>query len=323
MTELTQALFRIDPTEGLVQYALAVKPYHSKILDVFVEYVYTESMSVRVSDHLSLEMTLTSGGEGEPVTYTCGYGYIWDISSGDTMTATVVSASPATSTFLVRPSKTLQYPATVTNVTTGQLTLVDTNSVPLQPEVVPTIPYGSAVTMLTTGLLPLPLQPATQYFLIPTTVLGVYNLSYVRYPTRFADYIKITTLGTGKLILQRSEPFVPGDPISISGTGANDGRYIVHTVSTAGSNYNIGVYQPIPILQGAIGVMNYSGTFGEAYCAPANAPALHTSAYITERLHFEFSDDPTTIVVNDLLVYDSPSGIDTPHRIDGLPHHFL
>ena len=40
----------IDPTQGLIDYVNAVKPYHSKILDVLVEYVYTEAITVNVQE---------------------------------------------------------------------------------------------------------------------------------------------------------------------------------------------------------------------------------------------------------------------------------
>jgi hypothetical protein len=40
----------IDPTQGLIQYVQAVKPYHTKIMDVLVEYVYTETISTTVQE---------------------------------------------------------------------------------------------------------------------------------------------------------------------------------------------------------------------------------------------------------------------------------
>jgi hypothetical protein len=52
MIKSPQMLSVIDPTEGLVQYVLAVKPYHTKILEVLVEYVYTDKVVVIVQDHM-------------------------------------------------------------------------------------------------------------------------------------------------------------------------------------------------------------------------------------------------------------------------------
>jgi hypothetical protein len=56
MTNLSQTLFRVDPTEGFVQYVNTVKPYHSKILDVLIEYVHTETLTAHFQE--SIEFTL-------------------------------------------------------------------------------------------------------------------------------------------------------------------------------------------------------------------------------------------------------------------------
>lgn len=76
MTDLVQSLFRIDPTEGLVQYAKAVKPYHSKILDVLVEYIYSEKVDVSMKERWSWKMTFER--PKVDTVYTCGYGLVWD-----------------------------------------------------------------------------------------------------------------------------------------------------------------------------------------------------------------------------------------------------
>lgn len=76
MADFTQALFRIDPTQGLVDYVNTVKPYHTKVLDVLVEYVYTEKIDTNVKDRWSWVMSFTRPESA--VEYSCGYGYRWD-----------------------------------------------------------------------------------------------------------------------------------------------------------------------------------------------------------------------------------------------------
>lgn len=76
MTNLVQSLFRIDPTEGLVQYVNAVKPFHSKVLDVLVEYIYSESVKVSIKDRWSWTITLSR--PKSDIEYACGYGLTWD-----------------------------------------------------------------------------------------------------------------------------------------------------------------------------------------------------------------------------------------------------
>jgi hypothetical protein len=76
MSNLVKSLFRIDPTEGLVRYVNAVKPYHTKVLDVLVEYVYTEQVKVTVRDKWSWDMSFTLNKVDTE--YNCGYGTVWD-----------------------------------------------------------------------------------------------------------------------------------------------------------------------------------------------------------------------------------------------------
>lgn len=94
MADLNTALFRIDPTEGLQQYVQAVKPFHSKVLDVLVEYVYAEAMSVTAVDRLYTSVGLEE--VSREVTRTGGYGYVWgayDLTPpGDLPHATILAA---------------------------------------------------------------------------------------------------------------------------------------------------------------------------------------------------------------------------------------
>ena len=47
---LINSLFKIDAAEGFVRYTNTVKPYHSKILDVMIEYIYKEDVRVKVTE---------------------------------------------------------------------------------------------------------------------------------------------------------------------------------------------------------------------------------------------------------------------------------
>lgn len=76
MTNLVQSLFRIDPTEGLVDYVTTVKPYHTKILEVLIEYVFTEKIDVSVTDRWMWNMWFSR--TPREVIGSCGYGYRWD-----------------------------------------------------------------------------------------------------------------------------------------------------------------------------------------------------------------------------------------------------
>jgi hypothetical protein len=144
VADLTQALFRIDPTEGLLQYVQAVKPYHSKVLDVFVEYVYTEPLSVSMQERMRLEVGLEE--PVYPITYSCGYGYVWNPYSeaepADLPQGTIVSAQGE-----------LSLTVSISPVTTIFTVSTDPSDY--------FIPVGAPVTFSTTGFFPSASVPIT------------------------------------------------------------------------------------------------------------------------------------------------------------------
>lgn len=46
----------IDPVSGLVEYVLEVKPYHSKILEVLVEYIHTDCVDITIEEAFYLSL---------------------------------------------------------------------------------------------------------------------------------------------------------------------------------------------------------------------------------------------------------------------------
>lgn len=80
---LLNALFRIDPTTGLVEYVQTVKPYHTKVLDVLVEYVFEEKVDVTVFDGWCWNVDIVSAGpaQGLNVVTDCGFGSMWSVPS--------------------------------------------------------------------------------------------------------------------------------------------------------------------------------------------------------------------------------------------------
>ena len=47
---------RLDPVEGLVNYTLFTKPYHTKILEVLVEYIHTDCLDVTIEEGFYLSV---------------------------------------------------------------------------------------------------------------------------------------------------------------------------------------------------------------------------------------------------------------------------
>lgn len=131
MADLNQALFRIDPTEGLLQYVQAIKPYHSKVLDVFVEYVYTEPCNISMKERLQLQVGLEE--PVYPILYSCGFGLVWspysDATPAQLAQATIVSSQAPVSllmnsnSFLVSMAPQTAFNIVVANTTTNQFVL--------------------------------------------------------------------------------------------------------------------------------------------------------------------------------------------------------
>lgn len=62
-----------DPLQGLINYVKDVKPYHTKILDIVLEYVHNEDVDVSIVEELDIETTIIRLCNDND-----GYGNIWD-----------------------------------------------------------------------------------------------------------------------------------------------------------------------------------------------------------------------------------------------------
>lgn len=100
MAALSTLLTRLEPTTGLVSYVETIKPYHTKILDVSVEYIYTDlatmygtdtaDMNICQVDYVLPTSAFNYAAENDcdvccqiqppvkEVEYSCGYGRVWD-----------------------------------------------------------------------------------------------------------------------------------------------------------------------------------------------------------------------------------------------------
>lgn len=372
---ITQPTTQIDATSGLIAYVQAIKPYHSKILDVLVEYVVQDDVNVTVLEDVDLQIELRNV-EGD-VIYTCGYGFVWNPYSGtavgDLPSASIVSiAGDPVNQFVVSMPAQPQRSVVVSSVKANQLTFVtpynivttsptsqqwvvsgnvtslapngsvfyiSSNStaangkytvasssynsgtnrttvttvepisllavnsgkfnIPLEPDDVPYIPPGAAIKFSTTGQMPAPLDNTTTYYYSPSKKYGVFNLSKVRYPEDYTDLVDVTDNGVGELTMQRSEPFVPGEYLTVTGTADNNGQYAVKEIEQSGSNFIITVYQRVPMDQASAGgTIQYQGSYGDPYCAVAHSPPLHSETYIYERLQFDFGPLPSNPTID-------------------------
>jgi hypothetical protein len=484
MSDLNDALFRIDPTEGLLLYVQDIKPYHSKVLDILVEYVYTEPMTIAMLDRTKLAIGLPVIVEDDPLrspqvpfVYSRGYGYVWSpysstmvgglpqgtvleaqgplsieaavsgttvtltpdpsgytftvgqqvtltttgtfppVASGDpisqggtyyvassagvtitlartsggvainfsgpgTGTLSVVPINLPVNSFLVTIPTPVQYDIVVASttrnqfvfgtpfttysvntslyrwvvtgdvtiapysLTTGQKIYVNSNTdinangeytvstvtynggtgrstitvnepislsatatgqvyIPVSPDDTPYWPAGSAVEMTTSGTMPFPVQQSTLYYFVPTTTVGVFNLSTRRYPAAYSDIVNVLSMGSGTLRVEKVEPFVPGELVRVSGTyqGVNDGIYLTSSVVPEGDDFRIYVREHVPLTtpvgQTTDGIMSFVGDFGDPVGQLIEGPRLLTSTNFHERIRFDFGPPPLAAYILD------------------------
>lgn len=366
---IAQPTTQIDPTNGLIAYVQAIKPFHSKIIDVLVEYVVNDTVNVSITEDFKLDIhDVSPPGD---IVYTCGFGYVWDAYGQtplallpraniikvegepdnrfvvtmpvQTPVSVVVSNTKANQVTIVTPYSVVDVyaPSTSWTVTgdiaallpigspfyissnvssangrytvanavynsgtnTTTLTTVEPVSllaqpigmlnVPVDVDKVPYWPAGAAIQFSTTGQMPAPLNATTTYYFTPTKKIGVFNVSEERYPEGYDDLVDLTNSGFGELTVKRTEPFVPGELLDVTGTASVDGQYTVSKIDKDGNNFIITVLQRVPNNQDtAGGQMQYFGSYGDPYCAVAHAPPLHAETYIYEHLVFDFGPHP-------------------------------
>lgn len=73
---MSETITRRDPVQGLVDFVLDVKPFHTKILEVWVEYIYGDLIAATVKDEVDFEIHVDFN-RIEP----CKYG--WDTTPWD------------------------------------------------------------------------------------------------------------------------------------------------------------------------------------------------------------------------------------------------
>lgn len=72
-----KGIIELDPVQGLIDYVQDVKPFHSKVVEVLIEYVYEESIEVTITDELSMDIGLAYN-TSQPPQFACldGYGLV-------------------------------------------------------------------------------------------------------------------------------------------------------------------------------------------------------------------------------------------------------
>ena len=187
---------------------------------------------------------------------------------------------------------------TVTEFVSLTATVSGKLGVPLTVDEVPYWPAGTAVLTQSVSTPPSPLIDGVTYYFSPTADIGVFNLSYVRYPRKYSDIIDVTSIGGEGLTIERAEPFVPGEYVTVTGSfdGINDGQYVIGAITPEGNDFRVMVLQHVsqttPASLSSDGNMVYAGSYGDPYSIATSTPDLYTSTYFDERIAFDFGPSP-------------------------------
>lgn len=304
VSRLVAALFRIDPTTGFVEYVQTVKPYHTKILEVLVEYVWTDVISGNVCDILHTDMTFTR--PDVPTVYDCGYGIVFDAPAGFSHFAFSVKGVVTG----LGGSWTLAGDHTAL-FTVGMKFIIGKN-------------IGGGNGFYTVAAPPVLSSGNTVLTVVETipagsTPLGIaYRIDTSKNQIINADPVTNSFLVTGHLI----EKFFEGVYIQVDNTFAshNDGAYIIQAAFIEGANTRVYVKNqvlfatPFPNVTDGWMFLHSEGFSDPPYCRLSEASDLHADGYVSEYISFEFTialtDEPAigAIIENEVQGFGSGYG---------------
>lgn len=302
MTTLTsqKTLFSVDPTEGFVQYAQTIKPYHSKILEVLVEYIYTENINVTLKEKVKWKFDIS-----HPlidVVHSYGFGAIWDapyvvneypvvkikkavgdtpievMCYNDTLNPTEILISYNPDKYIINVNDPITFqttgtlPSTTLNIISPgkvyYITSINSNII----EVSDTI-LGIPLIFTTSGTGTIKIHQENLHynsFLVehrePTEFQCIaFNLK----SNQFAFINNYTIIGVNPSLRHWTIPgihivgAIPGTTIYIHNNAEGiDGPYTIQSVVTVSGNTVITTVEPIPITAGIHGSLNIQDDFG-------------------------------------------------------------
>lgn len=296
LPSLNSSINKIDPTQGLVDYVMAVKPYHTKILDVLIEYVYTDKINVTVTEDVKWDISETS--PVIPTEYTCGYGYRWDSSGVGSLdqypVATIISADGEidVQAFVTSNSSTISVPHnsvgftfsvgdTLTFTTTGLFPTLTTGAI--VPGAIYHVVAATSTTIqiaATAGGIPLIISNVGTGDLFAIPQSANYNTFLIQAPTTsnvsfipidvasnqfaFVDSFNVVTLTSSTRTIVVSGNMIASNNVDVgtviyisSNTGVGtNGRYTISSVSATSSQTTIVVNEPISLAATSTGKVN-------------------------------------------------------------------
>lgn len=206
MTNTTKCTkYTQDPVQGLVDYVLDVKPYHTKILEVLLEYVYSQPVDITILERHHIKTDIARPNH-KTLEYLCGVGY--DTRPyGDPAFIPVISPNQQM-TFQ-------QYPAIEHN----------TKTIYLPGDRTGEMVVGAQIDLFAF------IENATNLYRIQEFI----HMDMPRY-NAFVVYDDLNTL---------SGVFIVGDVITITGSHNNEKDFTIKSISHSSGLTTVEVYQDI------------------------------------------------------------------------------
>lgn len=192
---------------------------------------------------------------------------------------------------------------------------------------------GTKVKVSSPGTLPTPLSASEEYFFIPNYAVGTFNLSMKQKPKDITELVDITSLGVGAILnIQRADVFYPGAVVDVTNThlSRNNGRFYVRSVEKEGAYARISTLQkvvrttpPSLVTDGVMTIYLNNGYDYLGYCGELQqAPELYTSAFIDERITFEFVVNFNDYI-NPLMIEDNNNPFNSTLTVATSPSYSL
>jgi hypothetical protein len=292
-SQFIQALKRVDPTEAFITYVQTVKPYHTKILDVSIEYVWNDNIEVDICEKHTIDKHFFT--DDVLTTYDCGFEIVWDLPSYFSTTlfqiVGVITGTPGTASWFIDGNHAISFaPGSLIvvgkNVGNANGFYTITNAVNVGPQT------------------RLDVQEAIISTAAPHGSIYRFDISYDLILDSSTSINSITISGNQK------EKYFHGSYILIENSylGQNDGRYLVQASIFDGTNTILYLAEPLtgskPILQtydGRIRLIRPTDVDPQApHCRLGTANALFTDVFIGETITFDFSVDVSDSIESDI-----------------------
>ncbi len=245
----------IDLSQGFIDYVNAIKPYHTKILETTVEYVWTDELNVTIGERHKWDIDLTR--PDVEAAYNNGWGEMWDPPvTSQLMTFRITDFVPgASGSFTVEGQKGIPVGMPFllwtdnSSIPFSTVFIVDSSSI-VGTETVINVQSGQAVPVLTQapmyGLLITAIEVITVDVTTNSLILkgdvqtDVYDGVVLRSPEQLHSIVGVRS-GTQvdrcyfEISGNHTGAFTHGCLFSVRGSSGNNGQY---NLATAGAVYD-------------------------------------------------------------------------------------